>query len=556
MNVSPLRLAAAVSIACAFVAGCRTTDRGDLLSRPYDLVIHGGTIIDGTGAPSFTTDIGIRGDEIIAMGQLDPDSARDSIDATGLVVAPGFIDLLGWSHNAVFRDPRLEGKIRQGVTTEATGEGTSPAPISGSEIERRSSEGERPAATMAEFMDRLDQNGSAINFALFVGATNPRIMVLGYEDREPTEAEMQEMERIIDQAMREGAIGISTSLIYVPATFASTDELVRLARVAQRHGGVYFTHIRNESDQMMAAIDEAIHIGRETGIPVNIWHLKRAGRNNWGTMGEAIARIQAARDEGLDVAANIYPYEASSTGLSAVLPTWALEGGYAAMKERLTDPDLRPRIIREIQDSAFYGRLGGFSGVLVTQIPHPELAQYERMRLSEIAEAMGVEPMDALLRLYEETPYSPSAIYFQMSMEDVHTAARVPWVSVGADSGAFVGDPSSGGVHPRAYGTFPRIVGPFVRDEELFTLEEAIRKITSQAAARLHLWDRGILRPGMKADITAFDPDTIRDVSTYEDPHHQSIGVEHVIVNGVPVLRSGAMTGELPGRTLRKTAAW
>lgn len=518
----------------------------------YDFVIHGGTIVDGTGAPAFRADLAIQGDEIAAIGSIDPASGRDSIDATGRIVSPGFIDLLGWSHNAVFRDPRLEGKIRQGVTTEASGEGTSPAPISESELARRASEGERPARTLAEFMDRLDENGSALNFALFVGATNPRIMVLGYEDREPTEDEMREMESIVDEAMRDGAIGISTSLIYVPATFATTGELVRLARVAQRHGGVYFTHIRNESDEMMPAIDEAIHIGRETGIPVNIWHLKRAGQQNWGTMGEAIARIQAAQDEGIDIAANIYPYEASSTGLSAILPTWALEGGYAALKERLTDPDLRSRIVSDIRNSAFYGRLGGFTGVLVTQIPNPDLANFERMRMNEIAEAMGVDPMDALLRLYEETPYSPSAIYFQMSMDDVFTAARVPWVSVGADSGAFVGDPSSGGVHPRAYGTFPRFVGPFVRDEKLFSLEEAVRKITSQAAARLHIWDRGILRPGMKADITIFDAESIRDVSVYEDPHHHSIGVDHVLVNGTPVLRDGAMTGSLPGRAIRK----
>ena len=545
----------AVLLASILAGGCRTADPGERLDTTYDLVIHGGTIIDGTGAPAFRADLAIRNDEIVAIGVIPTSAGRDSIDASGRVVSPGFIDLLGWSHNAVFRDPRLEGKIRQGVTTEASGEGVSPAPISQSEIERRSSENERPAATMGEFMDRLEENRTALNFALFVGATNPRIMVLGYDDRQPTEEEMRTMEGIVDEAMREGAIGISTSLIYVPATFAGTEEIVRLARVVAAHGGVYFTHIRNESDTMMEALDEAIHIGRQTGIPVNIWHLKRAGRQNWGTMDQAIARIQAARDEGLDIAANIYPYEASSTGLSAVLPTWALEGGYAAMKERLADPQQRERIIREIEDSAFYGRLGGFTGVLVTQIPNPELEQYERLRLNEIAERMGVPPMDAMIRLFEATTYSPSAIYFQMSMDDVYTAARVPWVSVGADSGAFVGDPSSGGVHPRAYGTFPRFLGPFVRDEKLFTLEEAVRKVTSQAAARIHVWDRGILRPGMKADITIFDPETIADASTYEDPHHHSTGVHHVIVNGVPVLRDGAMTGQLPGRALRKERA-
>lgn len=534
------------------LASCRTGGGDQTVTKPYDLVIHGGVIVDGTGSPRFRGDVAIRGDEIVAIGMIDPESARESLDASGLVVAPGFIDLLGWSHNAVFVDSALEGKVRQGVTTEATGEGTTTAPVSDAEAAERIAEGRPPMRTMAEFMSAIESNGSAINFALFVGATNPRIMVLGLEDRQPTEDEMVRMERIVDEAMRDGAIGISTSLIYVPATFAHTEELVRLARVAARYGGVYFTHVRNESDQMMEALDEAFTIGREASIPVNIWHLKRSGRANWGTMSAALERIEQARAQGLDVAANIYPYEASSTGLSAILPSWALEGGWDALKKRLADTETRARIERDVLDSAFYGRLGGFTGVLVTQIPNPELERYERMRLDEIARAMGLEPMEALFRLYEESPYSPSAIYFQMSMDDVKTAARAPWVSVGADSGAFVGDPSSGGVHPRAYGTFPRFVGPFVREDELFSLEEAVRRITSQAASRIHVWDRGIVRPGMKADIVVFDAATIADRSSYDDPHHHSVGVEHVVVNGVPVLRGGAMTEARPGRVLRR----
>lgn len=551
MTRTELRIIAAV-IALSAVLGCRTADSGEGLDTDYDLVIHGGTIVDGTGAPGFVADLAIRGDEIVAIGRISPEQGRDAIDATGRTVAPGFIDLLGWSHNAVFVDSALEGKIRQGVTTEATGEGVSPAPMTEEEADRRTRDGERPATTMAGFMDALESNGSALNFALFVGAANPRIMVLGHEDRQPSESEMQEMEAIVEQAMREGAIGISTSLIYVPATFSTTQELVRLARVAARHGGVYFTHVRNESDAIMPALEEAFTIGREADIPVNIWHLKVAGQQNWGEMEQVIARIQQARDEGLDVAANIYPYEASSTGLSAILPSWALEGGWNAMKARLRDPETRARIRVEVEDSAFYGRLGGFSGVLVTQIPNPELEQYERLRMDEIARRMEMDPLDALFLIYEQTPYSPQAIYFQMSMEDVLTAARTPWISVGADSGAFVGDPAKGGVHPRAYGTFPRFVGPFVREEKLFSLEEAVRRITSQAAARLHIWDRGVIRPGMKADLVVFDAGTIGDRSRYEDPHHHSVGVEHVLVNGAQVLRDGAMTAARPGRVIRK----
>lgn len=542
---------AALSLA-VLASSCRTSVTGERVTRPYDLVIHGGTIIDGTGSPGFRGDLAIVGDEIVAIGRINPTAGRDSIDATGRVVAPGFIDLLGWSQNAVFRDPRLEGKVRQGVTTEATGEGTSPAPLPAREAERRSAAGETPARTVAGFMDHLEENGSAINFALFVGATNPRLIVLGQEDRQPTEDEMRQMEAIVEEAMRDGAIGLSTSLIYVPATFATTEELVRLARVAARYDGVYFTHIRDEADSMMEALEEAFRIGREADIPVNIWHLKRSGRQNWGTMGTYIDRIRREREAGLDVAANIYPYEASSTGLSALLPAWALEGGYSEMQRRLADPETRARIATAVLESQFYERLGGFTGVLVTQIPNPALEKYERMRVNEIAREMGLEPLEALFHLYEQTPYSPQAIYFSMSMEDVLTAARAPFVSVGADSGAFVGDPSSGGVHPRAYGTFPRWVGPFVRDERLFTLEEAVRRITSQAASRIRVWDRGILRQGMKADVVVFDPERVADRSRYEDPHHHSVGVEQVIVNGVPVLRNGSMTDALPGRALRR----
>jgi N-acyl-D-amino-acid deacylase len=531
---------------------CRSVDPARVESAPeLDLLIRNGRIVDGTGAPWFRGDVGISGDTIVAIGDLSGASARETIDAGDQIVSPGFIDLLGWSHYAVLIDPLLEGKVRQGVTTEATGEGRSPGPIRDDLAETRIARGERAYRTLGDYLDALEKNGSAVNFALFVGATNPREMVLGQRNVQPTEEQMREMERIVDQAMREGAIGISTSLIYVPAVFSTTDELVRLARVAARHGGVYFSHIRSENERIIEAVEEALTIGREAGIPVNIWHLKVSDRRNVGQMTRVLDMIEDARREGIDVAANVYPYVASSTGLSALAPNWTLEGGYGEFLRRLAEPGMRERIAKEIRESGFYGRVGGAEGVLITWVPNRELARYERMRLSEIAEERGQDPVDALLDLLAANPSSPQAIYFSMKEEDVQEALRRPWVSVGADSSAVVGAMRESGAHPRAYGTFPRVVGHYVRDERLFSLEEAVRKITSQAAARVQLFDRGTLRPGMKADVVVFDPDEIRDVSTFEDPHHFSVGISHVIVNGVPVLRHGAMTGALPGRVLR-----
>lgn len=532
----------------ALLAACATAPPAH---HDFDLKITNARVVDGTGAPWFRADIGVRGDTIVTVGDLIAASARETIDAENRVVAPGFIDLLGQSESSVLVDPNLEGKIRQGVTTEVTGEGSSPGPVTDKAFEQRAtSDPDKPNwRTLGDFMRVIEQRGSAVNFAFFVGATNPRSIVLGSINRDPTPEEMLRMEAIVDQAMRDGAIGLSSSLIYVPATFAETEELIRLARVAAKYDGVYFTHIRNEGDTIMPALEEAIRIGWEAKIPVNIWHMKLAFRKNWGRMPEVITRIEEERRNGLDIAGNVYPYEASSTGLTNILPSWPLEGGYDALKERLRDPEQRARIAEEVRTNDFAKR--DPSDVLVTRIANPEFQMYEKKRLSEIAEMMQLEPVEAAFRLFENTPRSPGAIFFSMSLDDMKYALKQPWVSVGADSGAIVGEGRTSGAHPRAYGTFPRIVGRFVRDEPLFTLEEAVRKITSQAAARTHLWDRGVLRPGMKADIVIFDPATVRDVSVYEDPHHFSEGISDVIVNGVPVLRAGTMTGALPGRILR-----
>ena len=513
---------------------------------PFDLKIVNGRVLDGTGAPWYRADIGVRGDTIAAIGDLSSTPARSTIDAHELIVAPGFIDLLGQDENSVLADPHVEAKVRQGVTSELTGEGFSAGPM------KRNPDAKPPQrwTSLRGYFDLVDGQGSAINIASLVGSSNPREMVIGDINRPPTADEMREMERIVDQAMREGAMGLSSSLIYLPAMYSTTEELVALAKVAAAREGVYFTHMRDEGDHIDQGLDEAFRIGREAKIPVNIWHLKVGGATNWGTMPHVVARIEAARSEGIDVAANVYPYAASGTSLSTLAPDWALEGGYAAFQHRLQNPEERAKIVEVFRAQVAKRRE---HGIYVSRIDNPALSQYSAHFLEDIASGMNVSPDEALIRLFAETTHSPSVIYFSMNEDDVRTALRQPWVSVGSDSGAPPPSARASGasVHPRGYGTFARVLGRYTRDEKLFTLEEAVRKMTSQAADRANMKDRGILRPGMKADIIAFDPATIRDVATYESPHHFSEGVADVVVNGVPVLRDGAMTQALPGRTLR-----
>lgn len=532
-------------------AGCATTTRPS--TDHYDLRIINGRIIDGTGSPAFKADVAVRGDRIVAIGNMTGWKSTRTIDAAGKIVSPGFIDLLGQSQTSVLFDPKLEGKVRQGVTTEVTGEGFSPGPITeADEAERKAENPGSPVwRTLGDYFRVVEKQGTAINFAFFVGASNPRTMVIGRMNRVATEEEMQQMERIVAQAMKEGAIGLSTSLIYIPAVFSTTEELIRLARVARQYGGVYFSHIRSEDDEIVPALEEAFRIGREANIPVNIWHLKTSGRANWGRMPDIISRIAAARESGLDVAANVYPYAASSTNLAILVPNWSLEGGYQALLARLQDPEQRLRIHDALRDELIKR---GEGGVLVTRIGNPELDQYEKKTVDQIAAMMNLTPAEATIRMYEAVKTAPQAIFFSMREDDMKYALQQPWVSVGADSGSVVGEGRKAGAHPRAYGTFPRVIGRFVREDKLFTLEEAVRKITSQAAARVNLWDRGVLRPGMKADLVVFDPLTVNDLSTYEDPHQFSIGISDVVVNGTAVLLDGTMTGQLPGRILRHQA--
>jgi dihydroorotase/N-acyl-D-amino-acid deacylase len=531
----------------------------------YDVVISGGRIVDGTGAPWFSADVAIAGDRIAAIGRLGDAKAAKRIDARGLVVAPGFIDMLGQSEFAVLVDGRAASKITQGITTEVTGEGGSIAPVSDAMRANRAPSYqhfgvEQDFRTLGDYFRRIETRSKvAINLATFVGAGGVRDYVIGRENRKATPAELEEMKKLVAQAMEDGALGLSTSLQYVPDRFASTEELVELAKVAASYGGIYITHQRSESGRIFESLEEIETIAERARIPAEIWHLKTAYRANWGKMGEVLGRIEAARARGLDVSANQYPYDRASNNLDACLPIWVREGGADAMVERLRDPALRERIKREMEDPApgewenqWYGS-GGGAGVMVSSVLDPSLRKWEGKNLEQIGREMGKDPRDALMDLVIADHGETSCIISIMTDEDVRTALRHPLVSIDTDSEARAEDGplSESKSHPRAWGTFTRILGKYVREEKLLTLEEAVRKMTSRPAARVGLFDRGIVRPGMAADITVFDPETVRDVSTFEDPSHYSEGVRYVLVNGRAVIEDGKITAERPGRILR-----
>lgn len=534
----------------------------------YDIIIRNGRIVDGTGNPWFYGDVAIRGDRIVKVGRVGPAQTKRQIDARGLIVAPGFIDMLGQSEQSLLIDPRAESKVFQGITTEVTGEGGSAAPLNDyilKELDPFLKHFNLNAdwRTLGEYFARLERSHSAINLATYVGATQVRQYVLHDENRAPTAAELDQMRQLVAQAMEDGAVGVSTSLVYAPAFYAKTEELIELAKVAARYGGVYATHMRNESNSIMPAIDEAIRIGREANIPVEIFHLKMAGKPNWGKMRDVIAKIENARSSGLDITADQYPYVAGATSLGASVPPWAHEGGTAKFVARLKDPATREKLKQEMRAASdkwenFYLGAGGGEGILIASVLNRELAKYEGKRINEVARMMGSpkgqpDELDALFDLLIADNAQTSMIIFLMSEDDVKLALKQPWVSVGIDHGevALTGPLAEGNAHPRGYGSFPRILGRYVRDEHVLTLEEAIRKMTSLAANRVHLLDRGMIKPGFFADVVVFDPQKIHDVATFEDPNRLSVGMRFVLVNGEPVVFEGKQTAALPGRPLR-----
>ena len=531
--------------------------------QAFDVVIANGRVVDGTGAPWFKSDVGVTGDRITAIGNLSSARAVTRIEAAGAVVAPGFIDLLGQSEFNVLVDSRAASKITQGITTEITGEGVSIAPVNDRMIADR-----KPTydffkiahdwRTLDEYFARLARSPSTVNVGTFVGSGGLRDYVVGKDDRVATADEMARMKTLVAEAMRQGALGLSSSLQYIPNRYSTTDELVELAKVAAEHGSIYITHQRSEGNKLFESVDEVLAIAERADIPTEIWHLKAAYKANWGKMTEVLRRIEAARARGLRLSANIYPYDRASNGLDACLPVWVRAGGTEAMLARLTNPETRARVKRDMDDpnapfeNQWYGS-GGPAGVMLSSVLNPALRQYEGMNFVEIGKAMGKDPRDAAIDLVITDKAESSVIISIMRESDVVEAMRTPWVSFDTDSGARAEDGplSESKSHPRAWGTFTRVLGKYVRTDGVLTLEEAVRKMTSQAAIRVGIIDRGLVRPGMMADLVVFDPATVTDVATFEQPNRYSVGMRHVLVNGTAVVSKGAITSARPGRALR-----
>ena len=530
--------------------------------EPYDLLITGGRVVDGTGAPWFVADVGIRGGKIAAVGPLAGRPAKKTLDARGMYVSPGFIDLLGQSEYNVLVDKRAASKITQGITTEVTGEGSSIAPLNdamlaeGKDVYQRY--GFTPDfRTLGGYFQTFERRGSAINLGTFVGAGTVRDFVIGKADRRATPEELAKMQEVVDQAMREGALGVSSSLQYVPDMYNSTDELIAMAKVAAKYGGAYFTHQRSEANAIDSSLDEVFRISKEAGIRSQIWHLKTAYKKNWGRMPAVLDRIAAARAEGIDVAANQYPYTAGSNGLDACLPPWIREGGREALLKRLADPKLREKAKADmlVDSDAWsnqYLGSGGPERVLVASVVNPSLKKYEGKTVAQMGAEEKKDPRDALIDLVIADRANTACIIFMMDEKDVRTALASPLVAFCTDSGAGATDGifSEEKSHPRGWASTARILGKYVRDEKVVRLEEAVRKMTSFPAEGAGLTDRGVVKVGFPADLVVFDLSKVKDLATYEEPRRYSAGFPFVAVNGVLVVDEGKITGAAPGRIL------
>jgi dihydroorotase/N-acyl-D-amino-acid deacylase len=554
---------AALALALGGCASARTAAPAEA----YDVVITNGRVVDGTGAAWFHGDIGVRADRIVTVahrGALAGAHTRERIDATGLVVAPGFIDIQSHSRGAFLGDGdgRVVSKVTQGVTTEIMGEGSTNAIVNATMLQAEDVAEDRIAERIAQFggprgferwLRAMEEHGASVNVGSFLGGDNVRSYAMGLRQGVPDAAQLDSMRKVVRWAMEGGAFGIATALIYPPANFASTAELTEAAKAMAPYGGVYITHMRSEADQLLEAIAEAIRIGREAGVPVEIYHLKAAGTRNWPKAVPAIALIDAARAAGVDVQANMYPYVAGSTGLTACVPPWASADG--KLFDSLADPQVRARMRMEIEsDTAGWENLcalSGADGVLVLGLERADNQRWAGKRLSEIADAQGKDWIETIFDLVLSERQRVGTIFFMMNEENVALQMKQPWMKFGTDAGGVDPDSAEGLTHPRAYGTFTRVLGKYVREDGVLALEDAIRKMTSAVATRLSIPDRGVLRPGMFADIVLFDPATVRDVATFEAPHQVSVGVEHVLVNGEFVVRNGRHTGALPGRALR-----
>jgi N-acyl-D-amino-acid deacylase len=549
--------------ALVLLGACAHRETG-AAARPYDVLLRGGWIVDGTGNPRYRGDLAIASDRIAAVGRLVGAQARETLDVRGLVVAPGFIDMMGQSEINVLVDNRVLSKVTQGVTTEVTGEGGSVAPLTDA-LAAADSDAMKKWHYREDWRDldgyfaELARHGSTVNLATFVGATQVRLAVIGTANRAPTPAELAHMTALVDTLMEQGALGVWSALEYAPASYSTTEELIALARAARRHGGIYASHMRNEGRRIDEALDEVFRIAREADIPAEISHLKVAGRRSWGRMAQVLARIDSARAAGLDVTADQYPYVAAATSLDATIPTWAESGGWDSLLARLRDPATRARLRAEMLHppdgtEGFYNEAGGGAGILITGVFQDSLRYLQGRRLSEIAAARHRDPIETIFDIVlAEGGHRTDAVYFVMSEPDVQLALKTWWVAVNTDFGGVAPDGPFGAqsAHPRAYGTFARILGHYARDLRLFPLEFAVRKMTSLAAQRVGLADRGLLKPGMAADVTVFDPVTVADRATFERPHQPSAGFAYVFVNGQKVLDHGVLTAARPGRGLR-----
>jgi len=557
---------AALLVAGVLAIGVRSGARQEAAassSGSYDVIIRGGHILDGTGNPWYAADIGIRGDKIVTIGKLDGASARETIDATGKIVAPGFIDMLGQSETSLLIDKRALSKLSQGITSEITGEGGSIAPQDEKTITPMKPFLEHYHLSidwtdLSGYYDRLEKSGTALNIGTYVGAAQVREAVIGDDDRAPTPEELQKMEDLVAQEMQQGAMGLSTALIYPPGHYAKTDELIALAKVASKYGGIYASHMRSEGQTEMQAVDEAIEIGRQADLPVEIFHLKVSGKSRWGSMPKLVQKIQAARNSGLNMAADMYPYVAGATALASCLPPWVADGGAAKLLARLHDPAMRKRIKTEMAADHpgwenLYFDSGGAPGVMVSGVVNPDLKKYDGMTVAQIASAEKKDPLEALFDFVITDHAQTGALYFIANEQDLQYGLKQTWTSIGLDAPetALDGPLFEPHNHPRAWGSMPRFIGHYSRDLHLVPLEQAIRKITSLPAEREHLAGRGLLKQGFFADITIFDPKTIIDKATYKDPNQVSGGVDYVFVNGQLEFANGKLTGEPAGRPLR-----
>jgi N-acyl-D-amino-acid deacylase len=529
----------------------------------YDVIIRNGLIYDGSGGTPFSGDVAIRGDKIVAIGHLADAKAKVEIDARGLAVAPGFINMLSWATDSLIEDGRSQSDLRQGVTLEVMGEGESMGPLNA-----RMKKGLRDAQgdikykvewkTLGEYLEYLVRRGVSCNVASFFGATTARIHEIGYADRPPTPRELERMKRLVRQAMEEGAMGVASALIYTPAFYAKTDELIELAKVASEFDGMYISHLRSEGNDFDGAVDEFLRIAREANIRAEIYHLKAAGSNNWSKLDGVIAKIEGARQSGLKITADMYPYTAGATGLDAMMPPWVQEGGYEAWAGRLKDPVIRERLRQEIVTPSdkwenFFLSAGSPEKILLVSFRNDKLKIYTGKTLGEVARMRGTSPIDTAMDLVIEDGSRVGTIYFLMSEENVRKQIALPWVSFDSDAGSIApeGVFLKSNPHPRTYGTFARLLGKYVRDEKIISLPEAVRRLTSLPAENLKINSRGWLKTGYYADVVVFDPDKIQDHATFEKPHQYATGVIHVLVNGVPVIKDGEHTGAKPGQVVR-----